>query len=318
MKPNRKPKIFFLAATATFYSEDLHGYVTKLVDDPDWEPPKINALNPNYDPADPKWKTTLRVVDEDAQPNQVPDPEWQRPEIEINNPDYNPDDQNSPATITVPDETAQPGLIDDPDWQRPQKEIPNPDYDEKAHQQAKNILVPDPSVKPPKIEVANSDHMIPDGAVEVTQSDFNTIQKQLEQVDSELVADEDGKPMVNVSLSLDEAKRRKRLQINNAADRALDSITRQYPRTEIDSWPIQASEAEAWQADNSAGTPLLDAIVNTRDVEKSTLVDRILANSTAFKQASGNVFGKRQAMDTEVDNATTLEEVDAINTEEMT
>lgn len=62
--PNREPRHFYNPVDGGFYSEGrIFGWLTKLVNDP----------------------------------------EWQRPEIEVSNPDYDPDDESSPETIMVPD-----------------------------------------------------------------------------------------------------------------------------------------------------------------------------------------------------------------------
>ena len=112
---------------------------------------------------------------------------------------------------------------------------------------------------------------------------------------------------------IDEEKSKKRREINAAADAALTMITGQYPRSEIDSWPTQVAEAEAYTADNNAPTPFIDGLVARRPgVTKAELAGRILANATAYKALSADVFGQRQALDDLVDAATTVDEVQAI------
>lgn len=68
-----------------------------------------------------------------------------------------------------------------------------------------------------------------------------------------------------------------------------------YTADEISSWPYQSAEARAWQADNNAPTPLIDAILLTRGGTKEELVTRILTNSAAYSEAFGQALGRKQA-----------------------
>lgn len=72
-------------------------------------------------------------------------------------------------------------------------------------------------------------------------------------------------------------------------------ITLAYTAEDIASFPVQESEAKAWNADNTVETPLLDAMVANRpSVDKATLVSRILANSVLYKHVAGPAIGKKQ------------------------
>lgn len=114
-------------------------------------------------------------------------------------------------------------------------------------------------------------------------------------------------------VTIEQARRFKRQEINDAADAALRSVTDIYPRTEIDSWTVQTAEAEAYDADSNAATPFIDALLTRRPgVDKPTLVGRIIANASAYKALSADVFGQRQALDDLVDAAQTVAAVQAI------
>lgn len=115
--------------------------------------------------------------------------------------------------------------------------------------------------------------------------------------------------IVNRYASLDAAKAAKIAEVNAACEQALAEIRAQYPQAEIDSWPQQEREAQAWQADNTAETPLLDAISVARGVAKPDVVAKVLINAAAFKIQAGAAFGRRQALRDQIDAATTVREV---------
>lgn len=95
------------------------------------------------------------------------------------------------------------------------------------------------------------------------------------------------------------------LEINRQADTALEPITRQYPRSEIDSWPEQCLEARAWLSSPAAPTPLIDAIAGTLSPEaKAVFCQVILAKADAYKAAAGAVIAWRRAVTSWVDAQT--------------
>ncbi|MFL1552511.1 hypothetical protein ACI77I_26080 [Pseudomonas sp. D47] len=85
--------------------------------------------------------------------------------------------------------------------------------------------------------------------------------------------------------------------INIAADQALEPITRLYPRAEIDTWPEQCKEAQAWLSDTMASAPLIDAICGPqRMAEKRELCETILSKAITYREAVGAVIGWRRAI----------------------
>lgn len=101
-------------------------------------------------------------------------------------------------------------------------------------------------------------------------------------------------------------------QINAGYQSELDAILSDYPSAETKTWDKQEAEARAWQADNSASTPLLDAVAAGRDMDKAELVQRVLAKADAWIALSGAATGKRQRLEDEISKAKTLEALDAI------
>ncbi|TPG76300.1 hypothetical protein [Pseudomonas arsenicoxydans] len=84
--------------------------------------------------------------------------------------------------------------------------------------------------------------------------------------------------------------------VHTLADVTLRPITSRYPRTEIDSWPEQCIEARAWLTNDSAHTPLLDAIaggVPNETIEALCL--NILSKADGYKAAVGSVIAWRRA-----------------------
>lgn len=107
--------------------------------------------------------------------------------------------------------------------------------------------------------------------------------------------------------------RSERLAVINAeCDKVLTSITATYPSSEIGSWPQQVKEAEALAIDPQATCPLLAALAETRGVEIGVLAGRVLEKSAMFSTVSGQIIGKRQALEDALNSATTPDEVSVV------
>jgi hypothetical protein len=89
--------------------------------------------------------------------------------------------------------------------------------------------------------------------------------------------------------------------VNGACELAIAQISAGYPASEVLSWPKQETEARAWLANNSAATPLIDALASTRGVPKTELVSRIIEKADLFAQVSGQLIGQRQAREDQLD-----------------
>jgi len=74
----------------------------------------------------------------------------------------------------------------------------------------------------------------------------------------------------------------------------VDPLTQEYSPSEIASWHVQLSEAQAFQADNAAPTPLIDAIIVESGEVKQDVVDNIIAKNTAFAVVIGTAIGKKR------------------------
>ena len=67
-----------------------------------------------------------------------------------------------------------------------------------------------------------------------------------------------------------------------------------YTEDEVKSWPQQVAEAIAYQADQTAETTMLDAIVVSSGVAKDELVLKIVSNASQYAKVFGAALGKKQ------------------------
>lgn len=84
------------------------------------------------------------------------------------------------------------------------------------------------------------------------------------------------------------------------------------PAYEVQSWPLQALEAKAWQADPTAATPILDGIAAARGGAADTLKAAALRKTLAYEAVCARVAGRRQALQTAVEKAKTVADIDAV------
>ena len=87
------------------------------------------------------------------------------------------------------------------------------------------------------------------------------------------------------------------------------------PEFEVATWPIQAVEAQAWAADNTAATPVLDRIAAARGMEPDKLKAAALRKALAYSALSAHVAGQRQALQSEIEAAQTVAALDKIKIE---
>ena len=83
-------------------------------------------------------------------------------------------------------------------------------------------------------------------------------------------------------------------EINATFEEEIAAIKTGYVEDEIKSWPQQIAEAEAYQADNTAVTPLLDAMIAATGGTKDELVLRIATNAAQYATVFGAALGKKQ------------------------
>ena len=96
-----------------------------------------------------------------------------------------------------------------------------------------------------------------------------------------------------------------------AAKSGMDTL----PQFEVQIWHLQAAEAAAWKADPSAPTPILDQTATARGIDKNTIKEAAFDKAVAYEKLSATVAGLRQAIETKIVAAKTIEELNAVNTE---
>ena len=89
----------------------------------------------------------------------------------------------------------------------------------------------------------------------------------------------------------------------------------QVPDFELATWPLQSTEAQAWAADKSAATPILDGIAAARGLDKDKLKAAALKKSLAYSALSAIVAGQRQAIQDQIESAKTKSALDKIKIE---
>ena len=132
------------------------------------------------------------------------------------------------------------------------------------------------------------------------------------QTHPEQVTDEPAPPQPTEEELLERAKTAKLYEINAAYEAATSALVSTYPQTELLTFDKQEAEARAWTEDNSAETPLVDALAAGRTMAKAELVRRIVAKADAFAVAVGYYTGQRQKYEDMVKSAETPEAVAAI------
>jgi hypothetical protein len=87
--------------------------------------------------------------------------------------------------------------------------------------------------------------------------------------------------------------------INSAAE--IDKV----PDFEVQTWTIQAAEAKAYAADNTADTPVLDQIAASRGIDAAKLKAAALRKTLAYEKLTAHIAGQRQALQSKIEAAKT-------------
>lgn len=92
----------------------------------------------------------------------------------------------------------------------------------------------------------------------------------------------------------------------------LTKLTESYPRSELDSWTKQETEARNYLLDNNYPTPFIDALSTARNMDKYNLVLKIVEKANLFATESAKLIGERQRLEDAIMAATTLEQLPVI------
>jgi hypothetical protein len=114
------------------------------------------------------------------------------------------------------------------------------------------------------------------------------------------------------NLTLESARRDKLLEINGAFDRDVSFLLQGYPGLEDKFFPTLSSEVQAYNADSTAPTPLIDAIIAETGETKADYLKSVNERRAPFTQRGGQAMGRRRRAHTLIYAATTVEEVNAV------
>ena len=178
-------------------------------------------------------------------------------------------------------------------------------------------------------------HKIPDGAIPVSESDYQTF------IDGrsngrKIIVDSNNKlsltpPMpgeeyiwngsewiVSNEKQIELFNERKDSLIRKLANKADDiksELLAGYPQTEIDSFYRQEKEALAWRTDKNSETPMLKQIARIRGIPFDVLAQKVLEKSEQFALAVGVIIGQRQAFEDRLLATKNIEELTTLEKE---
>lgn len=118
----------------------------------------------------------------------------------------------------------------------------------------------------------------------------------------------------NGAVNLSAAKSAKIAELNAAAQAFIGQASGAdaVPDFELATWPLQSAEAQAWAADKTAATPILDGIAAARGMDADKLKTAALRKSLMYLSLSAHVAGQRQALQTKIEAAKTQAALDKI------
>ncbi|WP_067095622.1 hypothetical protein [Marinomonas atlantica] len=89
-------------------------------------------------------------------------------------------------------------------------------------------------------------------------------------------------------------------EVSDKVDAVKPKLSVGYPDIEVDSWPLQLMEANAYATDPETSVPTLKGIAARRGLELSDLVDRVLAKAPVYSEKIGFLLGSRQFVEDEL------------------
>ncbi len=105
-------------------------------------------------------------------------------------------------------------------------------------------------------------------------------------------------------------------RIDEQLQKALGNpVNESYSRVEQDTFPYQRLEAEAWLKDNSALTPTIDQIAESRGVTRDVQISKITAKTDYLTNLTNTNIGKAQGLKDKVKASSDLDFINSINFE---
>jgi len=110
---------------------------------------------------------------------------------------------------------------------------------------------------------------------------------------------------------LNRAKQAKIKQLHDKYQKMYDIYLSQYPKREVDSFAVKQAEAIAYNLDNSAATPVIDAIIASSNISKEDYIASVLDKVTTLAKQEGQMVKIRN----KIKACKTLEDLNAIKIE---
>lgn len=83
-------------------------------------------------------------------------------------------------------------------------------------------------------------------------------------------------------------------KILKGADDAADAYMRQFSDIERATWDKQEAEVTAWMNDQTAPTPMMDSLANSRNISREEMLEKASAKVALFKTMAAALIGKQQ------------------------
>jgi hypothetical protein len=118
----------------------------------------------------------------------------------------------------------------------------------------------------------------------------------------------DGEQWTTPDRDLADVQAETRAAVRQEAESRLRPLLDEYNEPERLSWERQLEQARAFEADNTAKTPLMDALATQRGLTRDQMADRIIGAADTFESQAGAILGLQQAAEDAAKAATTAED----------
>jgi len=100
--------------------------------------------------------------------------------------------------------------------------------------------------------------------------------------------------------------------LDDVYDKRFAQINLSVSKLEEVSWAQQRSEAEAYSADNTAPTPLLSSLAQSRGITLSEMVTRVLTAITNYNQEVATLLARKQMIETEIKSCADIQALNIV------
>lgn len=122
----------------------------------------------------------------------------------------------------------------------------------------------------------------------------------------------EGFVIIKPEQSLEDIRKNQIKEINRVYEEKASMVKIDVPESEVNTWYIQEAEAMEWCKDDSVETPFVDSLAEARKIDREDLLKRIENKVTNFKLYMGALTGSRQYYEDQINEASTIEEIEAV------